>query len=67
MLFVWRNVIREYLIKEIKMSYVNPDYKSKKEFKQAVENGKIHYTYNPSGLFETTKDGTDAKEMKILD
>ena len=28
------------------MAYVNPDYKSKKEFKDAVMAGKKHYPYS---------------------
>ena len=44
------------------MAYVNPDYKSKKEFKLAVEAGKRHETYNPSGMFPTVQNGTDVVE-----
>ena len=44
------------------MSYVDPDYKTKKEFKQAVESGKIFRTYNPSGMFETPQNGNDVIE-----
>ena len=44
------------------MSYVNPDYKSKKEFKAAVTAGRQHYTYNPSGLFPTPQNGSDVIE-----
>ena len=44
------------------MSYVNPNYKSKKEFIEAVKSGVKHETYNPSGMFETTKNGSDTIE-----
>lgn len=44
------------------MSYVNPNYKSKKDFLAAVKAGKEHYTYNPSGMFETKRDGSDVVE-----
>lgn len=44
------------------MSYVDPDYKTKKEFKAAVEAGRIHRTYNPSGLFQPPQHGTDTVE-----
>lgn len=44
------------------MSYVNPDYKSKKDFVAAVKAGKAHHTYNPSGLFETPQSGSDVIE-----
>jgi hypothetical protein len=41
------------------MAYVNPDYKSKKEFKEAVAKGVKHYPYNPSGMFPTTQNGVE--------
>jgi len=44
------------------MSYVNPDYKTKKEFKKAVTDGIKHLTYNPSGMFPTPQNGTDIIE-----
>ncbi len=44
------------------MAYVNPDYKSKKDFLAAVKSGKRHETYNPSGLYPTTQNGSDAVE-----
>ncbi len=44
------------------MSYVNPDYPSKKAFKEAVAAGKQHHTYNPSGMFPTPQNGTDVIE-----
>ena len=46
----------------MKMSYVNPDYKTKKDFLAAVKKGVEHFTYNPSGMFETTKNGSDVIE-----
>jgi len=42
--------------------YVNPDYKSKKDFKAAVESGKAHYPYNPSGMFPAPENGTTTIE-----
>lgn len=33
------------------MSYVNPNYKTKKEFVSAVKSGVKHEPYNPSGMF----------------
>ena len=44
------------------MSYVNPDYKSKKDFKAAVAAGVKHRTYNPSGMFPTPQNGPDVIE-----
>lgn len=44
------------------MSYVDPDYRTKKEFKAAVLTGKEHYTYNPSGMFPVKRDGKDVVE-----
>ena len=44
------------------MSYVNPDYKSRKEFKAAVDSGVKHRTYNPSGMFPTPQHGSDVIE-----
>jgi hypothetical protein len=44
------------------MSYVEPDYKTKKAFKQAVKDGVHHRTYNPSGMFETPQHGLDVIE-----
>ena len=37
--------------------YVDPDYKSKREFKAAVNAGVQHEPYNPSGAFEAPCDG----------
>jgi len=44
------------------MSYVDPDYKSKKDFKAAVASGKRHVTYNPSGMFGSPQNGSDVIE-----
>ena len=44
------------------MAYVEPNYKSKKEFKEAVAKGVKHTTYNPSGMFPTTQNGRDTVE-----
>ena len=44
------------------MAYVNPNYKSKKEFILAVKAGVRHETYNPSGMFPTVQNGTDVIE-----
>ena len=37
--------------------YVNPDYKSKKEFIAAVKSRNTHVPYNPSGIFPDPKNG----------
>jgi hypothetical protein len=44
------------------MAYVNPNYKSKKDFVAAVKAGVKHYTYNPSGMFPVTANGSDVVE-----
>ena len=44
------------------MSYVDPDYKSKKLFREAVLAGRKHETYNPSGMFPTPQNGSDVIE-----
>lgn len=44
------------------MVYVEPDYKSKKLFKEAIKAGVEHITYNPSGLFPVKLNGTDVVE-----
>ncbi len=44
------------------MSYVHPNYASKKAFKEAVATGVQHRTYNPSGMFPTTSNGSDLIE-----
>ncbi len=41
------------------MAYVDPDYKTKKAFKEAVASGVKHRPYNPSGMFPTKQDGTE--------
>lgn len=43
------------------MSYVNPNYKTKKEFVEAVKAGRKHETFNPSGI-GTTQNGNDVVE-----
>lgn len=40
------------------MAYVDPNYKSKKEFLQAIQAGVKHYPYNPSGMFPVPLNGT---------
>jgi len=44
------------------MSYVEPNYKTKKEFVTAVKSGVEHRTYNPSGMWQTVQNGSDAVE-----
>lgn len=44
------------------MSYVDPNYRTKTEFKRAVEAGVKHRTYNPSGMFPTPQHGPDVIE-----
>ncbi len=44
------------------MSYINPDFGTKKEFKAALASGKTFRTYNPLGMFETTQNGSDSVE-----
>jgi len=44
------------------MSYVNPDYPTKKAFITAVKVGVPMETYNPSGMFPTTQNGSDVIE-----
>jgi hypothetical protein len=39
------------------MAYVDPDYKTKKELKKAVEEGKLLYPYIPNGMFQAEKNG----------
>mgnify|MGYP001604104460 CR=1 FL=1 len=41
------------------MAYVDPDYPSKKAFKEAVARGVEHRPYNPSGLFPTRQNGVE--------
>ena len=44
------------------MSYVEPNYPSKKKFKEAVLLGVKHHTYNPSGMYPTPQHGSDVIE-----
>jgi hypothetical protein len=44
------------------MAYVHPDYSTKKAFREAIKAGIQHETYNPSGMYPTTSDGTDVIE-----
>ena len=44
------------------MSYVDPDYPTKKAFKEAMYQGVSHHTYNPSGMFPTRQNGDDVIE-----
>ena len=44
------------------MAYVDPDYKTKKAFKEAVASGVEHRPYNPSGMFPQTQNGRDTVE-----
>jgi hypothetical protein len=46
----------------LREAYVDPNYKSKKEFKAAVLAGVQHQVYNPSGLFPTTQNGRTVVE-----
>ena len=45
------------------MSYVDPDYKTKKAFKEALKAGIEHRTYNPSGMFPVPANGRDVVEV----
>lgn len=44
------------------MSYVNPDYPTKRALRQAVKEGKELFPYNPSGLFPAKRNGRDVIE-----
>ena len=44
------------------MSYVEPDYKHKKQFVEAVNNGVKHRPFSPSGFFAPPQNGTDVIE-----
>ncbi len=44
------------------MAYVSKNFTSKKEFIASIKAGEKHYTYNPSGMFETVKNGSDVVE-----
>ncbi len=39
------------------MAYVDPNYATKKEFKAAVDAGKEHRPFNPSGMFPSVLSG----------
>jgi hypothetical protein len=39
------------------MAYVDPNYRTKKEFSEAVRNGVKHRPYNPGGMFPTIMEG----------
>ena len=41
------------------MAYVDPDYQTRKAFKEAVKAGVEHRPYNPSGMFPTKENGTE--------
>lgn len=44
------------------MSYVDPNYKTKKEFVAAVKAGVEHRPYNASGMFAAPPNGMDVVE-----
>lgn len=44
------------------MSYADVNFKTKKELKEAVTNGRSIRTYNPSGMFPVTQNGKDCVE-----
>ena len=44
------------------MSYVDPDFKTKKELKAAVAEGQKLRPYNPSGMFPTKINGEETVE-----
>jgi hypothetical protein len=44
------------------MTYVSPDYKTKKEFKQAVKDGVRHFTYINGSPLKSTQNGQDVIE-----
>jgi len=44
------------------MAYIDPDYKTKKAFKEAVASGVQHRPYNPSGLFPPKENGHETIE-----
>ena len=39
------------------MAYVDPNYRTKKAFREAVARGVKHYPYSPSGMFEVKQNG----------
>ena len=44
------------------MAYVDPNYKTKKMFKEAVAAGVQHSPYNPSGMFPQPQNGSEVIE-----
>ena len=44
------------------MAYVDPNYKTKKAFKEAVASGVKHRPYNPSGMFPEKDNGRTVVE-----
>ena len=44
------------------MSYVDPNYSSKKAFRAAIKAGVEHRPYNPSGMYPTPSNGPDVIE-----
>ena len=38
------------------MAYVSPNFKTKKALKEAIQNGKVVYVYQPGGLFPLSPD-----------
>lgn len=44
------------------MAYVDPNYKSKKAFKDAVKAGVQHRPYNPGGMYPVPENGPVAIE-----
>lgn len=40
------------------MAYVDPNYKTKKAFREAVEKGVQHRPYNPAGIFSVATNGS---------
>jgi hypothetical protein len=44
------------------MAYVDPNYPTKKAFKQAVLDGRKHHPYNPSGMFPVKDNGEETIE-----
>ena len=44
------------------MAYTSINFKTKKALKEAVKNGEQITVYNPSGMFETVKNGIEHVE-----
>jgi len=44
------------------MAYTSTNFKSKKEFKEALKRGERITLYNPSGMFPTKNNGTEYVE-----